>query len=144
MGDSVVSALTVGTSHSTWKPPSYPKNLDTKYREIQVKRKEIKDANKEEIIDSDPYGGFSAHLDHGIVFKRIDNHMEDLITEEAWITVRAWTTTIAWIMALGGSFLIVISNTIIKIVVFQSQPELLGLCIVGFLMWYVCLQVIQE
>jgi hypothetical protein len=137
MGDSVVSALTVGTSsHVSWKPPEYPEKLDTKFREIQVKRKELKDAQEEEVIDDDPYGGFSSHLDHGIVFKRIDNHMEDLITEETWITARAWTTTLAWVMALAGSFLIVISNTIIKTVVFQSQPELLSLCILGFIMWY--------
>jgi hypothetical protein len=137
MGDSVISALTVGTSsHVTWKPPAYPEKLDTKFREIQVQRKAIKDAeNQEEIEDTDPYGGFSAHLDHGIVFKRIDNHMEDLIVEESWITARAWTTTLAWVMAAAGSFLIVISNTIIQTTVFQSQPELLSLLIIGFLMW---------
>ena len=87
MSDSVVSALTVGTSnHVSWKPAEYPAGLDTKYRDIQAKRKELKDANQEEIVDSDPYGGLSEHLDHGIVFKRIDNHMEDLIVEESWIT----------------------------------------------------------
>jgi hypothetical protein len=52
--DSVVSALTVGTSnHVTWKVPVYPEKLDTKFREIQVKRKELKDAAEEEIIDTD-------------------------------------------------------------------------------------------
>lgn len=137
MGDSVISALTVGTSnHVTWTKPTYPEKLDTKFREIQVQRKAIKDAeSQEEYVDPDPYGGLSEHLDHGIVFKRIDNHMEDLIVDEAWVTTRAWTTTIAWVMALGGSFLIVISNTIIKTVVFQSQPELVSLMIIGFIMW---------
>ena len=91
---SVISGLTVGTtSHVSFKPAQYPENLDTKYRDIQVKRKEMKDANKEEVVDHDPYGGFSVHLDHGVVFKRIDNHMEDLIVEESWITgelLTAW------------------------------------------------------
>ena len=130
---SVVSAMTVGTSNSiSWKPPQYPDKLDSKFREIHVKRK-VK--VEEEVVDDDPYGGLSENLDHGIVFKRIDNHMEDLIVEEAWVTARTWTTALAWVSATGGTFLILISNTIIKLVVFQSQPEMLSLCIIGFLMW---------
>lgn len=134
---SVISSLTVGTSSQiyTFKPPEYPEKLDSRLREVHVKRKQEKDAQQEEVIDDDPYGGFSNSLDHGIVFKRIDNHMEDLQVDESWVTTQSWTTALAWVMAAGGSFLIVISNTIIKTTVFQSQPELISLCVIGFLMW---------
>mmetsp|Transcript_28955 Transcript_28955/g.48865 ORF Transcript_28955/g.48865 Transcript_28955/m.48865 type:complete len:195 (-) Transcript_28955:431-1015(-) len=85
-------------------------------------------------MDNDPHKGYEDDLENRIVYRRIESHIEELRVDEAWTKKRF--RLLFWISLsfIGGGFLFVLSNMRIRLTVFESQPELWYLEIIGYVM----------
>lgn len=89
-------------------------------------------------VDNDPRAGYEDDLEQRVVYRRIESHVEEMKVDEEWTKMRVRIFSFVVISFLGGAFLVILSNMRIQLEVFESQPQLWWLEIIGYIMMAPC------